>query len=276
MDDIVDIVAENNLNNNGVFEIIQSRLNREESKKRHEEAFLSVKQKIWSQDWCFRIIKQFNPADDNIMTDPGVIVSSPIKEIQDQGTQLITSSKTVSINSPILCEKDKLFLINFLFDGFIWNTKSALDCFANEARFIYSLGGYSYKRKLHIDDLPNILERNHNGRKLTQLLKTLKENDWYKQLNKYRDTTTHKNVIPKEIEYLIKERINVISEMPKVKTKEGKIFLKKDPEDEGSVLEIELKSFLDNLNNDVKNFINNSYDAIFEDIKDTNSLPLNS
>jgi len=265
--------GENNDNSNGVFINIQSRLNNAELKRNHEEAFLSVKQKIWSLDWYFKAIQEFDPADDNIMTDPGAI--SPTSKLQiDQIYGLTTSSGTVTISSPILSEKDKLFLINLLFDGFVWNAKSVLDCFAHEVRCIFSLGGYSQKRKLHIDDLPNILKNTHKDRLLTKLLKDIKQKDWYKKLNKFRDITTHKNVIPKEIEYTTTERTSVSSSIPRIKTREGKIFLRENPDYENS-REIELKIFVEGVYNEVKDLINDSYNAIDRDIEKEKNLPLN-
>lgn len=255
-----------------IFDNLQSKISIEDLKKKHSEAFLSIKQKSWSSSWYFRVIQEFNPADNNIATDPGVIAPIP-KQQADQPSGLTTSNSTVTINSPILFEKDKLYLINLLFDGFIWNAKSILDCFANEIRFIYSLGGYSKKRKLHFDDLPKLLNKNHTARKLTELLKSIKQDDWYKQLNKYRDTTTHKNVIPKEIEYTTKERVGISLDTPKIKTKEGKIFLKKDPEDENSE-EVDLKIFTANLNKSIRQLIKNAYSAIHVDIEKKQDLPL--
>lgn len=260
-------------NSNGVFTIIQSKLNTTELKKKHEEAFWSVKQKIWSLDWYFRVIQGFNPADNVLTTDPGVIAPSPERQIGF--VQLTTSSRTITINNPILSEKDKLFLINLVFDGFIWNAKSILDCFANEIRFIYLLGGYGKKEKLHIDDLPKRLTNSHRNREPTELLRNIKQKNWYKQLNKYRDTTTHKNVIPKEIEYITKERTNISFDIAKIKTKEGKIFLKKDPEDEKSE-EIDLKNFTTEVYNEIKSLITASYGAIYTDIEKEDNLPLNN
>lgn len=255
---------------NKIFNAIQAKL-AEDLKKNHEEAFISVKQKLWSLDWYFKVIQEFNPAHDAIMTDPGVV--SPIATQNVGQTQLTTSSGTVTIINPILSEKDKLFLISLLFDGFTWNAKSILDCFAHEAIFIYSMGGYSQKRKLHIDDLPKLLENNHKKRNFTQLLDRVKKEDWYRQLNKFRDTTTHRNVIPKEIEYTTTERTNFLSNIPKIKTREGKIFIKKDPDDEKSE-EIDLKNFTVTVDNKIKKLIEDSYQAIFKDIKSKRKLPL--
>ena len=266
--------GEINDNSNGVFTNIQSRLNNTELKKNHEEAFLSVKQKIWSLDWYFKVIQGFNPADNNIMTDPGVIASTSKQQI-DQISGLTTSSGTVTISSSILSEKDKLFLINLLFDGFVWNAKSVLDCFAHEVRCIFSLGGYSQKRKLHIDDLPNILKNNHKDRLLAKLLKDIKQKDWYKKLNKFRDITTHKNVIPKEIEYTTTERTSVSSSISRIKTREGKIFLRENPDYENS-REIDLKIFVEGVYNEIKDLINDSYNAIDRDIEKEKNLPLNN
>lgn len=252
--------GEINDNSNGVFTNIQSRLNNTELKKNHEEAFLSVKQKIWSLDWYFKVIQGFNPVDNNIMTDPGVIASTSKQQI-DQISGLTTSYGTVTISSSILSEKDKLFLINLLFDGFVWNAKSVLDCFAHEVRCIFSLGGYSQKRKLHIDDLPNKLKNNHKDRLLAKLLKDIKQKDWYKKLNKFRDITTHKNVIPKEIEYATTERTSVSSSISRIKTREGKIFLRENPDYENS-REIDLKIFVEGVYNEIKDLINDSYNAI--------------
>ncbi|KUK50102.1 MAG: hypothetical protein XD75_0045 [Parcubacteria bacterium 33_209] len=123
---------------------IQSKLINPELKENHEEAFLSVVQKLWSLDWYFKIIQEFDPADSAIMTDPGVVSSTSTQQIeQPKLSQLTTvSSGTITITNPILHEKDKLFLINLVFDGFVWNSKSVLDCFSHEIRHLYSLGNY--------------------------------------------------------------------------------------------------------------------------------------
>jgi len=260
-------------NSNGVFTIVQSKLNNAELKKKHKGAFLSVKQKMWSLDWYFKVIQEFNPADNSIMTDPGAIPSTSPQQVGQ--TQLTASSGTITISSPILTEDDKFFLINFLFDGFVWNTKSILDCFAHEVRCIFSLGGYGQKRKLNFDDLPNILKNNHKNRSLSKLLEDIKQKDWYKQLHKFRDTTTHKNVITTEIEYTTKERKSISSDIPKIKAREGKIFLKKNPDDQNSK-EIDLKIFVEEVYNEIKYLINNSYNAIYSDIEKEKILPLNN